>query len=498
MDRTYIAIDLKSFYASYECASRGLDPLKTNLVVADKSRTEKTICLAVSPSLKAYGIGGRARLFEVIEAVKKVNEKRLKRVKNRKFIGKSYDDDELKANKELELDFIIATPRMAKYIEVSSKIYSIYLKYVSKEDILVYSIDEVFIDITNYFKTYKMSAHDIAMMMIKDVLKETRITATAGIGTNMFLAKVAMDIGAKRMKPDKDGVRIAYLDEHKFREEMWDHTPLTDFWRIGRGISNRLIKNGMNTLGDVCLMSLKNEDKLYDLLGINAELLIDHAWGVEPVTIKDVKAYKPESTSMSSGQVLSEGYDYKKARIIVKEMVDALSLDLVSKDLLTDQIVLYIGYDANNLKDYNRKYMYKGPIVRDYIGREVPKPAHSSINLGEFTSSSKLMIEKCMELYDSIVNPILLIKRLNIAFMHTTNYKEKKEELVQMDLFSDYDLIEKKKEENRKKEEKEKKLQKTVIEIHKKYGKNSVLKGVNLLEGATMKERNEQIGGHKK
>lgn len=501
MGKTYIAIDLKSFYASSECVDRGLDPLKTNLVVADVSRTEKTICLAVSPSLKAYGIGGRARLFEVIQRVKEVNKERLKKAPNHKFSGKSYFSEELNSNPSLELDYIAAPPQMQRYVNVSAKIYSIYLRYVSPDDIHVYSIDEVFIDATDYLKLYKLSAHDFAMKLVKEVLKETGITATAGIGTNLFLCKIAMDIVAKHKKADADGVRIAELDEITFRKELWEHEPLTDFWRIGPGIRERLEKNGMFCLGDVALKSVNNEDLLYKLFGINAELIIDHAWGYESTTIKDIKQYKPVATSLSSGQVLSCGYTYEKTKLIVKEMCDLLVLDLVDKNLVTDQIILHIGYDVDNLKNNDIKKKYKGVIALDYLGREVPQSARGSINLGKFTSSTKLILEKTLELFDSIINPILLSRRINIVANHTMDREKapkKKSEYVQLSFFEDEEKKQEELKRQEKEEETENKLQKVINNIHKKYGKNAILKGMNLEEGATTKERNGQIGGHKK
>lgn len=491
MDRVYIAIDLKSFYASVECVEHGFNPLKTNLVVADESRTEKTICLAVSPSLKAYGIPGRARLFEVIQKVNEINKQRVK-VCGR-FTGDSFYDDEVQSNPNLALNFYIAEPRMNTYMKYSSKIYSIYLKYVSKEDIHVYSIDEVFIDVSDYLNTYKMSPRTLAMCMVKDVFNETGITATCGIGTNLYLCKVAMDIVAKHIKEDENGVRIAELDEYSYREKLWNHQPLTDFWRVGKGIANKLIKNGIYTMGDIARKSLEDEDKLYKLFGINAELLIDHAWGYEPVTIKDIKAYKPTSNSLSSGQVLKEPYPFEKARLIVKEMADSLVLDMVEKGLLCKQIVLNVGYDVVSLKDYD------GEIKQDPYGRSMPKMAHGSYNLEDYCSSSKLIMDGFLYLFDSIVNPKLYVRRIYVVACNIIKEEDKPKEKSpeQLDLFTDYkqkDIDDGKLD---KALAKEKKMQKAIIEIQRKYGKNSILKANNLEEGATMLERNKQVGGHK-
>ena len=498
--RTYIAIDLKSFYASVECRERGLDPLDTNLVVADESRTDKTICLAVTPSLKSYGIPGRARLFEVRQRVKEVNAERCYRAPGRKFSGASHLSSKLKADPSLELDFIIARPRMAYYMQYSSRIYSIYMKYVAPEDVVVYSIDEVFMDVTNYMSIYKVSAHDLAMKIILDVLKETGITATAGIGTNLFLCKVAMDIVAKHIPADENGVRIAQLDEMRFRRDLWSHRPITDFWRVGRGYARKLERYGIYTMGDIALCSEKNEDFLYRLFGKNAELLIDHAWGWEPCTIADIKAYKPSANSISSGQVLHCPYDWNKARLVVREMTDLLVLDLVDKDLMTDQMVLTVGYDIENLTDPVRRAHYTGPVETDHYGRRVPKKAHGSINLGGYTSSTRKIMDAVTQLYESIVDRNLLVRRMYVVANHILPKDEapKKNEVpVQMDLFTDYDALE----ESRKIEEaeldRENRLQKAAIAIKKRYGKNAILKGMNLEEGATAKDRNAQIGGHK-
>src|SRR5574344_1184417 len=414
-NKTYIAIDLKSFFASVECVERGLDPLTTNLVVADEIRTEKTICLAVTPSLKAYGVSGRARLFEAIQRVRQVNAERRRAIGGRPFIGKSTNDSLVQADPFVELDFIRAMPRMAYYIEYSTRIYKIYLKYVAPEDIHVYSIDEVFMDVSNYLGTYKMTAHELAMMMIHDVLKHTGITATAGIGTNMYLCKVAMDIVAKHIPADKDGVRIAELDEMSYRRQLWNHRPITDFWRVGRGTAGKLSQYGMDCMGKVARMSLTNENLLYKLFGVNAEILIDHAWGWEPCTMECAKAYKPETNSMSRGQVLHEPYTFKKGLVVVREMADAMSLDLVGKKLVTDQMVLYVGYDIESLTNPEIAAKYGGPVAVDYYGRKTPKPAHGTINLGEYSSSSRLIIDAMVQKYTEMVNKDLLIRRINIS-----------------------------------------------------------------------------------
>ena len=492
--KQYIAIDLKSFYASVECAERNLDPLKTNLVVADPTRTEKTICLAVSPSLKQYGIPGRARLFEVLEAVKKINYQRLKKCPGHKFKGKSFDDDELKRNPYLELDFVIAPPQMSHYIAKSVEIYNIYLKYIDSQDIHVYSIDEMFADVTKYLKTYKKNAAEIASMLIKEVYEKTGITATAGVGDNMYLAKVAMDILAKHAKENKDGVRIATLDEMSYREQLWDHLPLTDFWRVGRGLTKRLYNHGLLTMGDIARQSLIDEDVLYQEFGINAELLIDHAWGYEPCTMEDVKSYEPENNSLSIGQVLPGPYEYEKAKLIIKEMAEALSLDMVNKGLLTDQIAISVGYDVRDLTQENIT------IDKDWYGREVPKGNHSSINIGQFTSSTTLITEAAVRLFDRIINKKLHVRRMYIVATRVIKIKEIKKyenEYEQMNLFVDYDELEKKRQTRQAKLEEENKLQKTILKIKSKYGKNMVLKGHDFEEGGTTRERNNQIGGHK-
>ena len=388
-ERTYIAIDLKSFYASVECRERGLDPLDTNLVVADESRTDKTICLAVTPSLKSYGISGRGRLFEVKQRVKEANAGRQHDAPGHKLDGSSCFHSELLKNPNLAIDFVIAPPRMAYYMEYSTRIYNVYLKYVAPEDIVVYSIDEVFMDVTDYLSTYKLSPHDLAMKIILDVLETTGITATAGIGTNLFLCKVAMDIVAKHIPADKNGVRIAELDEMKFRQELWSHQPLTDFWRVGHGYAKKLEQNGMFTMGDVARCSVHDEDKLYKLFGKNAELLIDHAWGWEPTTIEAIKAYRPSTNSLGSGQVLHQPYTAEKAKLVLREMADLLVLDLVDKGLVTDQIVVTVGYDIENLADPERSKKYHGAIVKDHYGRQIPKHAHGTANLDGHTSSTK-------------------------------------------------------------------------------------------------------------
>lgn len=484
-ERSYIAIDLKSFYASVECVERGLDPLTTNLVVADESRTEKTICLAVSPSLKAYGIPGRARLFEVVQKVREVNRSR-----------KPGDP---------ELTYLVATPRMALYLKYSTEVYQIYLKYVAPEDIHVYSIDEVFMDVTTYLKTYRMTAEELARTIIREVLKQTGITATAGIGTNMYLSKVAMDIVAKHVPADADGVRMASLDEMSYRRLLWDHKPLTDFWRVGRGYARRLEEIGLFTMGDVARCSIGketefyNEDLLYRIFGINAELLIDHAWGWEPTTIADVKAYKPENNSVSSGQVLSGPYPNEKARIIVREMAEVLSLDLAAKGLVTDQMVLTIGYDVENLKNAAVMKDYHGEVTADYYGRQVPKHAHGSENLEGFTASPKEIAEAVLSIYDRVTDPALSIRRIGIAANHVIEEGKAaaQEKYEQLELFKDYGAPDARESERDERRNREKKMQQAILGLQKRYGKNAVLKGTDLEEGATKIERNNQIGGHK-
>lgn len=497
----YLCIDLKSFYASVECIERNLDPMTTNLVVADPSRTEKTICLAVTPSLKAYGISGRARLFEVVQRVKSVNAERRRKIPEHKFSGASYDDTELAENPQLELSYLVAPPRMAYYMEYSTRVYNIYLKYVAPEDIHVYSIDEVFIDITGYLNTYKLSAHDMAVKITRDIKRTTGITAAAGIGTNMYLAKIAMDIVAKKIPADKDGVRIAELDEMSYRAQLWSHRPLTDFWRVGKGYAKKLEENRLYTMGDIaaCSLSQYGEDKLYKLFGVNAELLIDHAWGWEPCTIEDIRSYKPENKSIGSGQVLHCPYDFDKAKLIVREMTELLALDLVEKRLVTDQIVLTVGYDIENLTNSEIKKQYKGEITSDRYGRKVPKHAHGTANIGRMTSSAMLIMEAVMELYDKIVNPKLSVRRVNISVNHVIPETEIKENnsFEQLDMFTDYEQLREKREQEEKALKKERAIQEAAIEIRNKFGKNALLKGTSLQEGATTRDRNKQIGGHR-
>ncbi len=500
-DKSYIAIDLKSFYASVECVERGLDPLTTNLVVADESRTAKTICLAATPALKSYGIPGRARLFEVIQKVKEANMLRKATAPRHILEGESYDANELAANPSLAIGYIVAKPRMAFYIKYSTLIYSIYLRYIAPEDIMSYSIDEVFMDATPYLATYHLTAHELALRMIRDVLKETGITATGGIGTNLYLAKIAMDIVAKKMPPDKDGVRIAELDEMSYRHELWTHTPLTDFWRLGKGFAKKLQAHGLRTMGDIARCSIGgpqdfyNEDLLYKLFGVNAELLIDHAWGWEPCTMAAIKAYRPTSNSLGSGQVLQEPYTHEKARLIVWEMTDLLVLDLVEKGLVTDQMVLDIGYDIENMQKG-----YRGSVHVDHYGRTVPKPAHGSVNLGKYTSSSKLILKAMTDLYERITNPDLLVRRVTVTASNVIREEDipkPEEKPEQFDLFTDYDAVRQEREQAVKEERKEKSLQHAMIAIKHKFGKNAILKGSNLQEGAMTIERNQQLGGHK-
>lgn len=500
-NRIYLCIDLKSFYASVECVERELDPLTTNLVVADSSRTEKTICLAVTPSLKACGVSGRARLFEVVQAVKNINNNRRYKAPNRTFTGKSYNAIELNADPSLELDYIIAPPRMAYYMEYSTRIYDIYLNYVSADDILVYSIDEVFMDITGYLNSSKMTPHDFAMTIIRDVLKQTGITATAGIGTNMYLAKIAMDITAKKMKPDKDGVRIAELDEMTYRKELWEHKPLTDFWRVGKGYTKKLEDNRMFTMGDIARESTTayGRQKLKKLFGINSKMLVDHAWGYEPCTIEEAKAYTPEAKSISTGQVLQCPYDFDKARIIVWEMLELMSLDLVEKRLVTNQLTLTIGYDIENLTDPEISRYYKGEIKTDHYGRKIPKHAHGTANLDRQTSSTRLISDAVLKLYDEIVDKKLLVRRVTIAACNLVPESsiDNKPQYEQIDLFTDYEALTAKREKEEKELQKERKIQEAMIDIKQRYGKNAIIKGTNLQDGATSIERNQQIGGHK-
>lgn len=493
-DKVYIAIDLKSYYASVECVQRGLNPLTTNLVVADPTRTDKTICLAVTPSLKAYGISGRARLFEVNQGVADINRQRMRRNPSGYFTGSSCDDTELNENSELALDFIIAPPQMALYQKISAQIVDIYLRHVSEDDIHVYSIDEVFIDVTPYLSLYKMTAHQLAVTMIRDVLKETGITATVGIGTNMFLAKVAMDIVAKKMPADKDGVRIAELDERKFRELLWNHRPLTAFWHIGSGSVRRLNKWGMYTLGDVCRMSEVNEDLLYKEFGVNAEILIDHAWGYDPVTILDIKMYKPKSHSLNIGQVLMRPYEYGEAQLVIKEMADMLSYDLVRKRMATEQLVVWIGYDKSNATDPEIMSKYKGQMGTDWYGRTVPQGAHGSIHIGRYTSSSRLITRTVELLFEKVADPNLRIRRLGICGCDVLEERELAAlPPEQIDFFTDYSA----KREEEKKLEREYRKQRAVLGLRERYGKNSVILAMNLLAGATTVMRNQQIGGHR-
>ena len=499
MEKTYVAIDLKSFYASVECVERGLDPLNTNLVVADESRTEKTICLAVSPSLKAYGISGRARLFEVVQKVGEVNAYRKMKAPGRTFTSKSADAQELEAHRDWAVDYIVAPPQMGRYMEVSSKIYELYLKYVAPEDIHVYSIDEVFIDATPYLKTYGVDGRGFAEMLIRQVLSKTGITATAGVGTNLYLCKVAMDIVAKHVAPDERGVRIAQLDELSYRQLLWDHRPLTDFWRVGRGYTRRLEKYGLYTMGDIARCSLGrpedfyNEELLYSIFGVNAELLIDHAWGWEPCTIANIKAYKPTTNSLCSGQVLTEPYPYEKARLVAREMAEQLTLDLVEKELVTRQLTLTIGYDIENLT--RPGIHYTGPVVTDHYGRKIPKHSHGTVNLERRMSSSRRIMEAVTELFDRIADPNLLVRRLSLS----ANFLEREDaiapgaEFQQLDLFVDIQAQQREDEAL----EREKRRQRAMLGIKKKYGKNAIFRGMDLREGATTMARNGQIGGHK-
>lgn len=501
-NHTYLCIDLKSFYASVECVERGLNPLTTNLVVADPSRTEKTICLAVSPSLKSYGIPGRARLFEVVQRIKQVNAQRLQQLPRHQFAGETYDAVTLTRRPDYKVSYIIAPPRMAYYMECSTRVYQVYLKYVAPEDIHIYSIDEVFIDITHYLTSSGMTAHAFARMIISDVLKTTKITATAGIGTNLYLAKIAMDIVAKHIPADKDGVRIAELDEISYRKQLWDHQPITDFWRVGRGYAKKLAQYNIFTMGDIARCSvgkpneLRNEQLLYKLFGINAELLIDHAWGWEPCTIAEIKAYKPASNSIGSGQVLHCAYTVDKARLVVHEMADTLALDLVDKGLVTNQMVLTVGYDIESLKNNPN---YHGQITTDMYGRKIPKHAHGTVNMEKTTASAKYITDAVLALYDRIVDKSLLVRRMNLVANHVVREDtiSHAKQVEQLDLFTDYTALEEKRKEEEKDLAKEKKMQQTVLEIKKKFGKNAILKGMSLVEGATAKDRNEQIGGHK-
>ena len=502
-EKAYLAIDLKSFYASVECLERGLDPMTANLVVADMGRTEKTIGLAVSPSLKSFGIPGRPRMFEVVQRIREVNASRRAAAPGRRLEGASYDINELRSNPRLAVDYIVAPPRMAYYMEYSSRIYDVYLKYVSPEDIHVYSIDEVFIDVTPYLKTYGLTPRELAMRMILDVLKTTGITATAGIGTNLYLCKIAMDVVAKHLPADENGVRIAELDERSYREKLWDHTPLTDFWRVGQGYQKKLESVGIRTMGDVARCSIGapdeyyNEELLYKMFGINAELLIDHAWGWEPCTISEIKAYRPESNSICSGQVLQYPYSADKARLVVREMSDAMALDLTERRLVTDQLVLTVGYDVENLKNEQGRRRYQGEIKVDRYGREIPKHAHGTENLRGYTASMEELMTACLRLYDRIVDEDLLIRRLTLSACRVVRESDadKCKTCEQLDIFSMIEEETKKMDE--RSEEKERRIRSAMLDIRRRYGKNAILKGTSLEEGATAKERNSQIGGHK-
>ena len=501
----YISIDLKSFYASVECMERGLNPMTANLVVADQRRTDKTICLAVSPSLKAYGISGRARLFEVVEKVRQVNARRRALAPGRRLTGESSDDTELKKDPSLAVSYIVAPPRMSYYIEYSTRIYNVYLKYIAPEDMHVYSIDEVMIDASRYLGTYGITARELAVRIIRDIYHTTGITATAGIGSNLYLSKIAMDIVAKRSAPDRYGVRIAELDETSYRRLLWTHRPLTDFWRVGRGYARKLEENGLFTMGDIARCSLGsasdyyNEDLLYRLFGVNAELLIDHAWGYEPCTMADIKSYRPDTSSIVSGQVLQYPYTAEKARLVVREMADALALDLVEKGMVTGQLTLTVGYDIENLADPDTRRQYQGEVTVDRYGRRVPKHAHGTANLDRQTSSSLLITDAVAALYDRIINPRLLVRRISLSANRIVPASSVKEQEIyeQLDLFTDYAALRKEQEEEKRILEREQKMQKAMLEIKKKYGKNAILKGISLEEGATARERNRQIGGHK-
>lgn len=505
-ERYYIAIDLKSFYASVECIERGLNPLTTNLVVADASRTEKTICLAVSPALKAYGIPGRPRLFEVVQKIREANAIRSLHSPGRIFNGASFDAAELNAFPDKKISYITAPPRMAYYMDYSARIYNIYLKYIAPEDIHVYSIDEVIMDVTQYLETYRLTPRELAQKMIQDVFNATGITATAGIGSNMYLCKIAMDILAKRATPDENGARIAMLDEISYRQLLWEHRPITDFWRVGRGYAKKLEDIGLYTMRDIARCSIGkaneyyNEELLYKLFGINAELLIDHAWGWEPCTMTDVKSYKPSTNSIGSGQVLQSPYNYEKAKLIVQEMTDLLVLDLVDKGLVTDQIVLTIGYDIENMTNPEIRKSYKGEVVTDHYGRKIPKHAHGTANIGKRTSSTMLIMDAVIKLYSKIVDPGLLVRRVTIAANHIVEDNASSCDapgFEQLDLFTDYEALGKQRQEEEAKLQREKQIQLAMLSIKKKYGNNAILKGTNLVDGAMTQERNNQIGGHK-
>lgn len=497
--KVYAAIDLKSFYASVECVERGLDPLRTNLVVADRERTEKTICLAVTPSLKSCGIPGRPRLFEVVEKVKEINAIRRMQTPNRQFRGASCDGEELRLHPEMQLDYIVAPPRMAKYVEYSTFIYSIYSRFIAPEDIHVYSIDEVFLDLSGYGRIYRLTPRQLVQKMIHQVLEETGITATAGIGSNLYLCKIAMDIMAKRIPADENGVRIAQLDEISYRESLWEHRPITDFWRIGRGYARKLEKYGIYTMGDVAWRSIEDENLLYRLFGVNAELLIDHAWGYENCRMEDIKNYRPKSSSLSVGQVLKEPYSAEKARIIIREMAEGLALDMVAKGLCSDQITLYIGYDVENLLDPARRAQYSGETVADHYGRLTPKPAGGSVRLNGHTASSERIIHAALSIFDEVTDPSLLIRRINIGagYVMEEDKAHRQSKAEQLDLFTDYEALEAARRQEERERAKEKHMQRTMIQIREKFGKNAILRGTSYLEGATGIERNGQIGGHR-
>lgn len=498
MEKHYLAIDLKSFYASVECVERGLDPLRVHLVVADKTRTSKTICLAVSPPLKARGVSARPRLFEVEEQVRKINLERKRLAENHTFSGKSYQEEALKSDPSLALDVIVAPPRMALYMKYSARIFGIYKKFVSPEDIHVYSVDEVFMDVTAYLSLYKMSAFCLAETIVKEVFETTGITATAGIGSNLYLCKVAMDIVAKHARPDENGVRIAELDEERYKRLLWDHRPLTDFWRVGRGYAKKLEQNGMFTMGDVARRSLHSEDDLYRLFGVNAELLIDHAWGIEPVTIREIKEYRPSANSLGAGQVLKEPYPFGKAKLVLKEMAEGLVYDLVEKGLVTDQVVLTVGYDSENLKSHAGRERYEGEETFDRYGRRIPWHGHGTEHLKRETSSTKLLVDACVRLFCRITNPDLTVRRMYLCFCNVVRRGERMKEPKQLDLFSLTKEVQEEEEKENAFLEKERKMQEAVLKIRKKFGNNALVKGMDFEEGATRIERNDTIGGHKK
>lgn len=492
----YAAIDLKSFYASVECNERGLDPLTTNLVVADSSRTEKTICLAVSPSLKSYGLPGRARLFQVIEKVREINANRLRQAPLQVFLGQSSDNNLLQQNPNLALDYIVATPRMKYYLDYSARIYNIYLRHIAPEDIYAYSIDEVFCDITSYLNLYQLTPSEFITKIVSDIHQETGITATAGIGTNMFLAKVAMDILAKHAAPNSAGVRIAELDEQSFRKQLWAHQPITDFWRVGRGYAKRLMNHNIYTMGDVARCSIENEKLLYDLFGINAELLIDHAWGYENVEIADAKNYHAATKSLSSGQVLSRPYNFEKAEVILREMAENLSLELVQKGYITDHLVLHVDYDKSSLAAPTKNTAIK----KDHYGRRVPKPAHGTYRLPLRTASTRLIIDGFLEIYHQYVNPRFMIHKITVTaddLIDENLSTDQPEPHVQMDFFTNYAELERQKRLELERLQGEKQVQKAILKIRERYGKNAILRGTNFETGATGRKRHHQIGGHR-